>query len=64
VDSVAVGFFATFDSPANAIRCACAIRDAVKELGLAVRVGVHAGEAPLSCCCAAHKLDTNGRQGL
>jgi class 3 adenylate cyclase len=64
VDSVADGFFATFDSPANAIRCACAIRDAVKELGLAVRVGVHAGEAPLPRCCAAHKLDTNRRQGL
>ncbi|MGH8063642.1 MAG: adenylate/guanylate cyclase domain-containing protein [Candidatus Entotheonellia bacterium] len=44
VDSVADGFFATFDSPANAIRCACAIRDAVKALGIEVRVGVHAGE--------------------
>jgi class 3 adenylate cyclase len=44
VDSVADGFFATFDSPANAIRCACAIRDALKALGIEARVGVHAGE--------------------
>jgi class 3 adenylate cyclase len=44
VDMVGDGCFATFDSPASAIRCACAIRDAVKALGLAVRIGVHAGE--------------------
>jgi class 3 adenylate cyclase len=44
VDSVGDGFFATFDSPASAIRCACAIRDAVKALGIEVRAGVHAGE--------------------
>jgi class 3 adenylate cyclase len=44
MDAVADSFFATFDSPASAIRCACAIRDAVKELGLDMRIGVHAGE--------------------
>jgi class 3 adenylate cyclase len=44
VNSVGDGFLAIFDRPAHAIRCACAIRDAVKELGIAVRVGVHAGE--------------------
>jgi class 3 adenylate cyclase len=39
------GFFASgFDGPARAIRCACAIRDAVGELGLGIRVGVHTGE--------------------
>ena len=39
------GFFASgFDGPARAIRCACAIRDAVTELGLGIRVGVHTGE--------------------
>ena len=33
------GFVATFDGPARAIRCACAIRDAVRELGLEARPG-------------------------
>jgi pimeloyl-ACP methyl ester carboxylesterase len=45
VDTAGDGFFASgFDGPARAIRCACAIRDAIRELGLAVRVGVHTGE--------------------
>jgi class 3 adenylate cyclase len=44
VESVGDSFLATFDSPASAIRCACAICDAVKALGIAVRAGVHAGE--------------------
>jgi class 3 adenylate cyclase len=44
MDAVADSFFATFDRPASAIRCACAIRDAVKALELEVKVGVHAGE--------------------
>jgi class 3 adenylate cyclase len=44
VDTVGDSFFATFDSPASAVRCACAIREAVKELELEVKIGVHAGE--------------------
>jgi class 3 adenylate cyclase len=35
---------AVFDSAAAAIRCGCAIRDAVQGLGLTVKVGIHAGE--------------------
>jgi class 3 adenylate cyclase len=35
---------AVFDSAAAAIRCGCAIRDAVQGLGIALRVGIHAGE--------------------
>jgi class 3 adenylate cyclase len=38
------GFLAVFDGAAAAIRCGCTIRDAVQELGMAVRVGIHAGE--------------------
>lgn len=38
------GFLITFDRPAQAIRCACAIRDGVRELGLEIRGGVHMGE--------------------
>jgi class 3 adenylate cyclase len=42
------GFFASgFDGPARAIRCGCAIRDAVGNLGLGIRVGVHTGECDL-----------------
>jgi class 3 adenylate cyclase len=37
-------FLATFDGPARAIRCAHAIANAVAELGLQVRAGVHTGE--------------------
>ena len=38
------GFLATFDGPARAIRCAEAIRDAVRDLGIHVRAGIHTGE--------------------
>ena len=41
------GFFATFDSPTRAIRCAAAVRDAVRPLGLELRAGVHTGECEL-----------------
>jgi class 3 adenylate cyclase len=44
LDTAGDGFFASFDGPARAIRCACAITDAVKELGLEVRAGLHTGE--------------------
>jgi class 3 adenylate cyclase len=45
IDTAGDGFFASgFDGPARAIRCACAIRDAVSELGLGIRIGVHTGE--------------------
>jgi class 3 adenylate cyclase len=41
------GFLASFDGPARAIRCAGAIRDLVRRLGLEVRQGVHTGEIEL-----------------
>ena len=44
VDTAGDGFLATFDGPARAIRCACAIRDAVRGLGLEIRAGLHTGE--------------------
>ena len=44
IKTVGDGFLATFDGPARAIRCACAIRDAVRRLGLDVRAGLHTGE--------------------
>jgi class 3 adenylate cyclase len=44
VDTAGDGFFAAFDGPARAIRCACAITDAVRDLGIEVRAGLHTGE--------------------
>jgi pimeloyl-ACP methyl ester carboxylesterase len=44
LDTAGDGFFARFDGPARAIRCACAIRDAVTDLGLELRAGLHTGE--------------------
>jgi class 3 adenylate cyclase len=41
------GFLASFDGPARAIRCAGAIRDTVRSLGLEVRCGLHTGECEL-----------------
>ena len=38
------GFLATFDGPARAIRCAMAIREIVRRLGIQVRAGLHTGE--------------------
>ena len=44
VDTAGDGFFATFDGPARAIRCASAIMNAVEPIGLRVRAGIHTGE--------------------
>ena len=47
LDTGGDGFFASFDGPARAIRCACAIAESVKDLGLDVRIGLHTGECEL-----------------
>ena len=47
IDTAGDGFFASFDGPARAIRCACAIRDNVREIGLELRTGLHTGECEL-----------------
>jgi class 3 adenylate cyclase len=43
-DTAGDGFFATFDGPARAIRCAMEIGGRVRDLGLEVRAGLHSGE--------------------
>jgi len=48
VKSTGDGFMATFDGPARAVRCALAIRDAVHELDLRIRAGLHTGEIELA----------------
>ena len=47
LDTAGDGFFATFDGPARAIRCAGAIVESVRALGLRVRAGLHTGEVEL-----------------
>lgn len=47
LDTAGDGFFASFDGPARAIRCACAITESVRGLGLEVRAGLHTGECEL-----------------
>jgi pimeloyl-ACP methyl ester carboxylesterase len=47
MDTAGDGFFASFDGPARAIRCARAITESVRDLGLDVRAGVHTGECEL-----------------
>jgi class 3 adenylate cyclase len=47
LDTAGDGFFASFDGPARAIRCAAAIVEAVRELGITVRAGLHTGECML-----------------
>jgi class 3 adenylate cyclase len=44
IDTAGDGFFATFDGPARAVRCAQHIVEAVRPLGIEVRAGVHTGE--------------------
>ena len=48
VDTAGDGFFATFDGPARAIQCACAIASSVRELGIDIRAGLHTGEVELA----------------
>ncbi len=47
VSTAGDSFFARFDGPARAIRCATAIVQGVEELGLEVRAGLHTGECEL-----------------
>jgi uncharacterized domain 1 len=47
VDTAGDGFFVRFDSPARALDCAWAAREAVKRLGIDIRVGIHTGECEL-----------------
>jgi class 3 adenylate cyclase len=47
VDTAGDGFYATFDGPARAVRCALDIGSRVRDLGLEIRAGVHVGECTL-----------------
>src|SRR4051812_13289357 len=44
IDTAGDGFFATFEAPADGIRCASAVSEAVHRLGIDIRAGLHVGE--------------------
>ncbi len=44
VKTMGDGFLAAFDGPARGIRCACSARDAMLDLGIQIRAGLHTGE--------------------
>lgn len=48
VKSLGDGFLATFDGPARAVRCACAIADVVRPFDIQVRSGLHTGEIEIA----------------
>ena len=48
IKTVGDAFIATFDGPARAMRCACAIRDSVGSIGVEIRAGLHTGEIEIT----------------
>ena len=47
IDTAGDGFYATFDGPARAVRCALDIAQTIRGLGVEIRAGVHTGECEL-----------------
>jgi pimeloyl-ACP methyl ester carboxylesterase len=47
VKSTGDGILATFDGPARGVRCACAIGDEIRPLGIEIRAGLHTGECEI-----------------
>ena len=48
VDTAGDGFFASFEGPARGVRCAMAVRDGLRSLGIEIRAGLHTGECEWS----------------
>jgi class 3 adenylate cyclase len=47
IDSAGDGYFVSFDGPARSIRCGVSLSEAVRALGIDVRIGIHTGECEL-----------------
>jgi hypothetical protein len=60
VDTAGDGFFATFESPTDGVRCAAAAVAAVHGLGLRIRAGLHTGEVETSDSRSAASPCTSG----
>lgn len=54
INTTGDGFVASFDGPARAIHCARAVRKAVQQIGVDLRIGLHTGE------CEMHGDDVSG----
>ena len=61
VKTLGDGFLATFDGPARAVRCAAAIIDKVRPLGMEVRGGLHTGEIEIRGMISAASPSTSRR---
>lgn len=48
IDTAGDGFLATFDGPARAVRCTAAIMQALSDLGISIRAGIHTGEVEVA----------------
>ncbi len=48
IDTAGDGFLASFEGPAKGVRCAKAIRDSLRPLGIEIRAGIHTGECERS----------------
>jgi class 3 adenylate cyclase len=64
MDNAGDGFFAVFADAADAIGCACAVRDVVRELGIEIRCGVHSGHCWIAGTkCAGADVHVGARIG-
>jgi class 3 adenylate cyclase len=61
IDTAGDGFLATFDGPARAVRCARAIGNGVRGLGIEVRAGLHTGECDAGDKVAGVAVHTGAR---
>ncbi|MCI0355421.1 MAG: adenylate/guanylate cyclase domain-containing protein, partial [Acidobacteria bacterium] len=69
IDTTGDGFFASFEGPARAIRCAAAMRDALRGIGLESRAGLHTGECEravrmLNAICEKIRTVDQGINGI
>jgi class 3 adenylate cyclase len=48
IDTAGDGFLASFDGPARAVRCGSAVVEALRDIGIEIRAGVHTGECELA----------------
>jgi class 3 adenylate cyclase len=61
-DTAGDGFYATFDGPARAVRCALEVTERVRDLHIEIRAGVHTGECEIiDSKCGGIAVSTGAR---